>query len=255
MNYNDDENTVHELDLLEEQAQALTDEPLNGEQVLAYLQSHTDFFKQYANELADLSLPSGEGNVISMAQWQTQTLREQAQSHQTRLEKLLSQAASNQKTHDKLFNLVMHWLAQNNEQALPALIERDLKRSFGLDAVKVLVWRESNRSVLYPLGSAWSDNLVAHTKSLHKPYCGPAKGFAAEYLLNHNTASLAMIPLWHAREHECVGVLLLASNDVQRFTTDMGTHFLHTIGLMAGAALSRVDAVVMPEHLSIKHAD
>lgn len=89
MNYNDDENTVHELDLLEEQAQALTDEPLNGEQVLAYLQSHTDFFKQYANELADLSLPSGEGNVISMAQWQTQTLREQAQSHQTRLEKLL----------------------------------------------------------------------------------------------------------------------------------------------------------------------
>ena len=116
----------------------------------------------------------------------------------------------------------------------------------------VEVWRDSTRSILYPVGNEWSDSLVAFIKSLHKPYCGPTKGFEAEALLSDSMKSLAMIPLWHAREHDCVGVLLLASVDEQRFTTDMGTHFLHTIGLMAGAALSRVDALVMPEHLSIK---
>lgn len=253
MHYSDDDNTVHELDLLsDEQEQALTDAPLSAEQVLAYLKKHPDFFKDHADTLTDLPLPSGEGNVISMAQWQTQTLREKANTHQTRLEKLLTQAANNQKTHDKLFNLVMHWLAQNQVEALPRLVERDLKRIFGLDATKVVVWRDSTRSILYPVGNEWSDSLVAFIKSLHKPYCGPTKGFEAEALLSDSMKSLAMIPLWHAREHDCVGVLLLASVDEQRFTTDMGTHFLHTIGLMAGAALSRVDALVMPEHLSIK---
>lgn len=253
MHYSDDDNTVHELDLLnDEQEQALTDEPLSAEHVLAYLQTHPDFFKDYADELTDLPLPSGDGRVISMAQWQTQTLREKAHTHQARLEKLLAQAANNQRTHDKLFNLVMHWLAQNDAQALPRLIERDLKRSFGLDAVNVMVWRESSAVVLYPMGAKWSDNLVAFTKSLHKPYCGPSKGFEAESLLGQAMQSIAMIPLWHAREHDCVGVLLLASLDEQRFASDMGTHFLHTIGLMAGAALSRVDALVLPEHLSIK---
>lgn len=257
MNYFDDKNLVHELNLLgDEQAQALTDEPLTGEQVLAYLQTHLDFFKQYAEQLAELSLPTVEGNVISMAKWQTQTLREKANTHQSRLEKLLAQAAGNQKTHDKLFNLVMHWLSQNNSQTLPALIEKDLQRNFALDSVKVLVWREATRSLLYPMGAVWSDSLVGYTKSLHKPYCGPSKGFEVENMLNNEVAaSLAIIPLWHALENDCVGILLLVSNDAQRFTPDMGTHFLHTIGLMAGAALSRVDAVVMPEHLSIKNAD
>ncbi|MGL4768334.1 MAG: DUF484 family protein [Formosimonas sp.] len=247
---------MHELDLLaDEQPQALSDSALSSEQVLAYLQTHPEFFAQHAAELAELPLPSANGNVVSMAHWQAQTLRDKANAHQMRLEKLLIQAANNQKTHDKLFGLVMHWLAQNQAAALPTVIERDLKRSFGLDAAKVVVWREATRSVLYPLGLSWLDNLVAHVKSLHKPFCGARAGCAMAHLLDESTASLALIPLWHAHEHECVGVLLLESNDAQRFTADMGTHFLHSIALMAGAALSRVNEVVLPEHLSVKYAD
>ena len=59
--------------------------------------------------------------------------------------------------------------------------------------------------------------------------------------------SLAIVPLWgqRAERFACIGVLLFGADDVQRFTPDMGTHFLHHIGIMAGAALSRVQAPVL----------
>lgn len=249
-----DDDSIDELGLMSGEHQALSDEPdLSSGQVLAYLQTHPDFFHEYATELSDMPLTSNQGNVISMASWQTRVLREKADLYEARLEALLTQAANNQKTHDKLFGLVIRWLSQDDAQALPFQIEKDLKKLFQLDDVKLMVWRDSAREVLYPITSTWSDSLVIYTKSLYKPYCGITQGFEAESLFAVDISSQAIIPLWHAHEHDCVGILLLGSKNGERFTVDMGTHFLHSMALMVGAALSRVSERVMPSHLTLKN--
>jgi uncharacterized protein YigA (DUF484 family) len=231
---------------------------MNAAEVIAYLQNHPEFFVEHAEALAGLPLPTTrDGNVVSMAHWQNNQLREKADQHQVRLERLLAQAASNQQNHDKLLHLVSHWLGLIDANDVPAQIERDVQDAFHLDAVQVIVWSESSRSVYYPAGQSWSDNVVIFANSLRTPYCGPCKGFEIEVTLAKKTASgsinsLAIVPLWgtvnHA--HVCVGVLLLGAADAKRFTPDMGTHFLQSIAHLAGAALSRVQS---PVHLSLKN--
>lgn len=230
---------------------------MGAAEVIAYLQSHPEFFVEHADALADLPIPANKnGNVVSMASWQNNRLREKADQHQARMEKLLGQAASNQQNHDKLLHLVSHWLGLIDASELPRQIERDIQDNFRLDAVQVLVWSEAQRINYYPAGQSWSDNAVIFVNSLRVPYCGPCKGFEIEQMLSKQCAagdisSMAVVPLWGQvnRIHVCVGALLLGSMDAKRFTTDMGTHFLQSIAHLAGAALSRVQG---PVHLSIK---
>ncbi|GHA70346.1 hypothetical protein GCM10009007_08830 [Formosimonas limnophila] len=245
-------------ELINQTHEALDDAPvMNAAEVIAYLQNHPEFFVEHAEALAGLPLPTTrDGNVVSMAHWQNNMLREKAEQHQVRLERLLAQAASNQQNHDKLLHLVSNWLGLVDANDLPAQIERDVQDAFHLDAVQVMVWNEPSRAVYHPSGQSWSDNVVIFANSLRTPYCGPCKGFEIEAALakksaSGSIASLAIVPLWGTlnRAHVCVGVLLLGAADAKRFTPDMGTHFLQSIAHLAGAALSRVQS---PVHLSLK---
>ena len=49
-----------------------------------------------------------------------------------------------------------------------------------------------------------------------------------------------MIPLRQDNDSPTFGLLVLGSGDPQRFTVDMGTDFLVTIGQLASAALGRI---------------
>ena len=75
-----------EMDALDSGVEALGGEsPMLASEVLAYLQSHPEFFSDYADSLAKLSLPTQKnGNVISMANWQAHVLRDKADQHQAR---------------------------------------------------------------------------------------------------------------------------------------------------------------------------
>ena len=245
---------AHEMDALDSGVEALASEsPVQAAEVLAYLQSHPEFFQEYADELTRLSLPTQKnGNVISMANWQAHVLRDKADQHKARLEQLLVQASNNQRNHDKLFALISEWLATVSADDLPQLIAQDLCHSFALDAVQVMIWDDRARTMFYPSSANWSESVVVFANSLRSPYCGPCKGFEIEQSLAQQSPtgqvkSLAIVPLWgqRAERFACIGVLLFGADDVQRFTPDMGTHFLHHIGIMAGAALSRVQAPVL----------
>ena len=55
-------------------------------------------------------------------------------------------------------------------------------------------------------------------------------------------ASISLVPLRVEAGAPAFGLLVLASPDAQRFTTDMGTEFLERIGELVSAALSRLRA-------------
>ena len=144
-------NNSEVLDALDGGVEALSGEsPLQAHEVLAYLQAHPEFFNEHSDSLAQLSLPTQKnGNVISMANWQTHVLRDKVDQSKARLEQLLVQASHNQKNHEKLFNLVSKWLSVRSADELPDMISDDLREQFALDAVQVMVWDERNKIMFY----------------------------------------------------------------------------------------------------------
>ena len=75
-----------------------------------------------------------------------------------------------------------------------------------------------------------------YANGLTTPYCGPADGSPAAEWSETDAQSLACIALRPEGCHNAFGILVLASEDASRFTSDMGTDYLETIGRLASAA-------------------
>jgi uncharacterized protein len=85
--------------------------------------------------------------------------------------------------------------------------------------------------------------IITLANSMPKPYCGPNSDFlAATWLADGGVSarSIALVPLRVGASPDAFGLLVLASADPSRFTTEMGTTFLERIGELSSAALSRL---------------
>ncbi|MBX9834255.1 MAG: DUF484 family protein, partial [Burkholderiaceae bacterium] len=87
----------------------------------------------------------------------------------------------------------------------------------------------------------------AFASSLTMPFCGPNLGFEpAAWLANEAGApaqSLALLPLREGAIDSATpafGLLVLGSQDPQRFDATMGTEFLSRMAELASAALLRL---------------
>src|SRR5690606_4014645 len=142
--------------------------------------------------------------------------------------------------HDAL-PIFMHWccamLAQDDAQALPALIVERLQDIFELPAVVIRLWDKEGPA---PFVQDVGDALKQYASALATPYCGPAKNCPAGEWLEPGMTSLACIALRPDGGRNAYGMLVLGSEDPSRFTSDMGTDFLETIGRLASGALQRL---------------
>ena len=76
-----------------------------------------------------------------------------------------------------------------------------------------------------------------------QPYCGNSKGDSGDVVRRQreHVRSLCLSPC--ARATPSIGLLVLASEDAQRFYAEMGTMFLQPYGGLTGAALLRTLAI------------
>jgi hypothetical protein len=147
---------------------------------------------------------------------------------------------------DKLLGWVEVLLRVREPADLPPTLCEDMKQRFALPQAVLRLWgvdpAYAGLAAAAPLDSALQDQLQALTE----PVCGltPEAGLSQALrpclAPGMPAASLVVVPLRAAVGGPVVGALLLASDDAQRFTADMGTDFLLRIADMAGAALSRL---------------
>ena len=81
-----------------------------------------------------------------------------------------------------------------------------------------------------------SDDTKAWFEQLKQPYCGKPPAIVNEDWFIDPAASVAIIPL---QIEQKIGFLALASDDENRFFSEMGTDFLSKIGEILSVALSR----------------
>lgn len=214
-------------------------QPITEDDIAHFLANTPGFFERYAGLLASVQLGSPHGGrAISLQERQVELLRRKIHDLELRLAAMLRLGRDNVLIADKLLGLFQDLLRSRSDRELPGLLQSELKRRFELPQVALRLWdlapefAELEQAAAPGPGAALPERL----------YCGPRAGQAALAWLEQPEAaqSLALLPLRPQADAPMFGLLLLASDDGQRFQPSMDTDFLRHLGELAGAALSRL---------------
>ncbi|MGE8638504.1 MAG: DUF484 family protein [Achromobacter sp.] len=219
----------------------MTDTAFTAQDIAAFLQEHPGFFDEHADVFATMQVPHPHGSrAISLGERQILTLRERNRELEWRLNELVRNATANESIGTHVAKWCSRLLSENDAQRVPGEIALGLAEQFELNHVALRLW---NLSELPPTGygEPVSQDVRTFTDSLKTPYCGTDTAFEAAGWLDSTPKSLALVPLRLEADGAAVGLLVLGSDDPERFTPEMGTAFLESIGQLASAALHRLN--------------
>lgn len=200
--------------------------PITEDDIADYLLATPDFFNRHAELLAAVQLTHPHsGRAISLADRQMELQRERFKALELKHSNLLRLGFDNvqlaNKLHQWMVGLLAHAGSDDHQEATQQLC-MSLQAIFDVPQAAV----------------AGSDAARDVASQMTLPTCGL---IADAFFQNSNVAealpdlanahSLAVIPLPN------VGLLILASDDPNRFTSEMGTEFLTRLGELAHAAL------------------
>lgn len=208
-----------------------------------FLVNTPGFFERYAVVLASVQLVSPHsGRAISLQERQVELLRRKIHDLELRLAAMLRLGRDNVSIADKLLGLFQVLLRARSERDLPGLLESELKRRFQLPQVALRLWDLAPEFADLDQASELAAATSGGWALPDRLYCGPQAGQAQLAWLAQPEAaqSVALLPLRPAADAPLFGLLMLASDDPQRFQSSMETDFLRHLAEFAGAALSRL---------------
>ncbi len=202
---------------------------MKSEDVAHYLLNTPEFFEEYADTLAQITLPHPHGGrTISLGERQLLALREKNKLLEKKLHELLEFAKENDALQHKLHDFTNSLFAARDLATLEEMIQHLLRDIFAVPHVAMHLWQLTPPSM----------EVLVFTDEQAKPVClhqgvhDTASWFGESAALLH---SFAYLPL-HAGSVS-IGLLVLASEDKQRFYPEMGTVFLQCIADAVSSAL------------------
>ncbi len=220
-----------------------SDHSITEDDIANFLANTPDFFERHAELLATVQLSSGHGTrAVSLQERQAGLLRDKIKGLEAKVVEMIRHGQENVGIADKLQRCTRNLLLTAHARDLPVTIVNELKAQFAVPQAAIKVWKVNGIFSDEGFSLGVSQDAQTFASSLSAPYCGVNSGFeAASWLPEPAQAmSLALIPMRVSPEQDAFGMLVLASPDVQRFQSDMGTEFLTQIGDLAGAALTRL---------------
>ncbi len=209
--------------------------------VAQYLEDNPEFFDHHAELLGNIKLSSAlGGRTVSLQERQMDVLRQKVKTMEMRLADLMRLAHENHLITEKFQIWTRSLLLARNDVDLPHALISGLNTIFSVPQVTLRLW-----NVAPDFSHAWfatpaSEDARLFAGSLSGPFCGKNNDFEAASWLDEPAAvqSIAILPLRVGAAPASFGMLVLGSSDPTRFTEEMATDFLISIGETASAALS-----------------
>lgn len=218
----------------------MTDTPaLQPELVADYLTRHPNFFNDFPALLADIHVPHPHGtHAVSMGERQLISIREKVRLLENKLAELIQFGEENDSISEKLHAMTLALLAASTPEAVVAALNLHLRDGFAVPHYAMRVWNlpESDQAITQPVAKTVRDAVAA----MSFPVCGAlAVPEAREWFgeIASHLRSFAAIPLSHQGN---LGLLVLASEEPNRFYATMGTLYLTRLGQVLAAALYRM---------------
>jgi len=201
---------------------------MRSEDVAQYLQDNPQFFEEHAEMLSQINLPHPHGGrTISLSERQLLTLRERVKELEKKLHELLEFAKENDVLQTKVHQFNCALFGPRDLATLQQLVVQKMREIFAIPHVALHLWRDEPPS----------SEVLAFADQHQQPVCAhhavhdtlPWFGESAEHL-----RSFAYLPL--RADGQTIGMLILASEDKERFYPAMGTLFLQSIAETLGSA-------------------
>lgn len=213
---------------------------MNADEVADYLKEHPEFFDDYADALAQITLPHPHaGHAIPLVERQVVTLREKNRLLEDKLAELIAFGEENDAIGGKMHRLACALAAARDLDSVLYVVAFHLRDDFDVPHVATRVWGVDAGSSGGEEFTAASGDIHAMADALGEARCG---GHVAHEVLEWfgeagpRLRSFALVPLRFGRT---LGLTALASEDPQRFYPEMGIVYLARLGELAGAALAR----------------
>ena len=195
---------------------------MKAEEVARYLQDNPQFFEDHADTLAQINLPHPHGGrTISLSERQLLALREKNKELEKKLHEMISFAEENDALQHKVHEFVVALFGMRDLATLQEMVPHLLRDIFAIPHTALHLWQTSPPSAEV---LAFADSQLQPV-CLHHPTHETAAWFGEHASQLH---SYAYLPL-RAGTADTLGLLVIASEDKQRFYPGMGTVFLQRI--------------------------
>ena len=210
---------------------------MKSEEIARYLATHPEFFEQYPHLLTDIRVSHPfEGRAIPIAERQILNLRDKVVLLETKLAELLSFGEENDAISQKMQHIALAIMAARDVPTLIHALYLNLREDFAIPHATLRIWQATG---VEPEFATVSTEVKLWVENMPHPQCGAYLHPEALTWLGDTShlRSYAAIPLKH---DQVIGVLLLASEDAQRFYPQMGTLYLQRLGELIAASLQRL---------------
>jgi len=212
---------------------------MRSEEVARYLQEHPEFFEEHAEFLASMQIPHPHGGrAIPIAERQMLTLREKSRALEGKLRELVQFGEENDNISERVHRVTLALLAARDLPFLIDALYNNLREDFAVPAVALRLWLAGPAQERVEFSDIGQEARV-FAESITDPY------FSEHPILDtggwfedagSEVRSLVYVPL---RLERSVGLLVLGSEDPQRFSADKGTLYLTRLGEVVSMALKR----------------
>jgi uncharacterized protein len=201
---------------------------MNADNVAAFLQANPDFFKAHAELLIDLVIPHPHGGrTISLSERQLIMLRERVKDLEKKLLDWMDIARENEALQNKVHQYSLTLFGTRDLDTLQERAARNLRDIFAIPEVAIHLWKVD----------APSAEVMAFADQHSKPVCAHQPVHYTQLWFGEQAAhlrSFAYLPL--RNETQSIGLLVMASEDGQRFYPEMGTVFLQRVAEIVSSA-------------------
>jgi len=227
---------------------------LDAEAIAEYLHQNPEFFEEFPDILAELTISHQVSGAVSMVERQISTLREQNKKFKAQLEGLVKIARDNDSLNERMHTLTLNLMDSDSLNEVYIALDDSLRGDFEADAVTIKLFIDPSNANIEPdhdlvqtIFVPMEDSQLNGFKTIlshEKPVCGPLKQEQLSYLFGDQAdtiKSTALIPLGGDRcsSLKCsyLGILAIGSHDENRFHANMGTLFLSNLGDILSRAI------------------
>lgn len=202
---------------------------MKAENVAEYLQKNPDFFESHAELLTDLVIPHPYGGrTISLSERQMLMLRERVKDLEKKLLEWMEIARENEALQDKVHQYTLALLGTYDLASKQIVATLNLREIFSVPHAVIHLWKEQPPST----------EVITFADLHSKPVCAHQSVFDTQLWFGEvaeHLHSFAYLPLHN--NSQSIGMLILASEDAQRFYPEMGTVFLQRIAEIVSSAI------------------
>lgn len=210
--------------------------------VARYLRAHPDFLQRHPEVLSVLELAHDSGGAVSLLERQVGALRQQNHALRQRLRELVDTARTNGQLSARLHALTASLIALPALDRFWQVLREGLVGTFDVERSALLVFADAPPDCALPElfrgGSGAPREAFEAALAQGRPVCGRLRRqqFESAFGADAELGSGVILPLvgsgWQ-------GVLVIAAADPRRYSADMATDLLVSLGEVSARLMDR----------------